>query len=436
MRSLTILSAILIASTAIAQRSPIDRDAFARLPAGCVTSLGSSPHARLFGGQSWPNGVVPYALHASVTPAMAQSLAAAMQEISARVRVQFVQRTNEADYVLVRDANINSSPIGRQGGLQTLFVANWGIRFEVVHALMHVLGFWHEHQRPDRDTFVQVQSANVDPTRASEFAVVPIGSTYGLPYDFDSVMHFGATEAGVNGATTIVALPPNQSQQATMGQRSQLSAGDVEALRRTYGSLQPPVITGASPSSIPSYQAPFVTLTGLRFDETTRVLFRSAVVNFLVQSPTQLRVTPPLLPAIGPAQIVIESGAGQSQSFTIQVTGLNPPRIEGPPVLNTQLAFPFRVYSDAGRYNLLLAAFNNQPSVAPGIVSLGIGANFTSYGEVAIGLSDASGLWNVSLQGPGGLASGTSIWLQAVVFDPANFTLPLSASNVLPVRVF
>ena len=61
----------------------------------------------------------------------------------------------------------------------------------------------------------------------------------------------------------------------------------------------------------------------------------------------------------------IESGAGQSQSFTIQVTGLNPPRIEGPPVLNTQLAFPFRVYSDAGRYNLLLAAFNNQPSVAP-----------------------------------------------------------------------
>jgi hypothetical protein len=92
--------------------------------------------------------------------------------------------------------------------------------------------------------------------------------------------------------------------------------------------------------------------------------------------------------------------------------------------------------SHAGRYNLLLAAFNNQPSVAPGIVSLGIGANFTSYGEVAIGFSDASGLWNVNLQGPSGLVSGTSIWLQAVVFDPANFTLPLSASNVLPVRVF
>ena len=120
----------------------------------------------------------------------------------------------------------------------------------------------------------------------------------------------------------------------------------------------------------------------------------------------------------------------------VQVTGFNPPRFEGPPVLNTQLAFPFRVYSDAGRYNLLLAAFDNLPSVAPGIVSLGIGNNFTSYGEVAMGLSDASGLWTVNLQGPSGVGSGRQIWLQTVVFDPANFTLPLSASNVLAVRVF
>ena len=428
--------ALALCAAANAQRSAVDEAAFSRPPAGCVAMAGSSPHARLFGGQAWPNGVVPYALHPSVTPAMAQSLVAAMQEISSRVRVQFVPYTNQADHVLVRDANINSSPIGRQGGMQTLFVANWGSRFEVVHALMHVLGCWHEHQRPDRDTYVQVQQANLDPARAVEFALVPLGNTYGLPYDFDSVMHFGATEGGINGATTLVALPPNQSQQGTMGQRTQLSSGDVEVLRRTYGSLQPPVITGASPSSVPSYQTPVITLTGVRFDETSRVLFRSSVVNFQVVSSTQLRVTPPILPAIGLAQIVVESGAGPSQPFVVQVNGIDPPRFEGPPVLNTQVPFPFRVYSDAGRYNLLVAAFDNIPSVAPGIVSLGLGNNFTSYGEVAIGISDASGLWTVNLQGPAGVGSGRQIWLQTVVFDPANFTLPLSSSNVLAVRVF
>lgn len=430
------LCAVLLGASLVAQ-TPVPDSANGSIPRrGCVIAAGSSPQARLFGGQPWAQGRVPYALDASVTPTMAASLQAAMAEISSRVRVQFVPRTTELDYVLVRNANLNSSPIGRQGGVQNLFVADWGVRFEVVHALMHVLGFWHEHQRPDRDTYVQVQTANVDPARAVEFAIVPVGNTYGQAYDFDSVMHFGASEGSSNGQPTLVVLPPNQTRQGTIGQRTQLSPGDVEVLRRTYGSLLPPAVTAASPASIPSFQAPAITLTGLRLDETTRVLFRQTSVSFQVLSPTQLRITPPLLPAIGAADITVESGSGPGQPFAVQVLGLDPPRLDGPPVLNTQLAFPFRVFSDAGRRVLLLAAFDNVPSVAPGIVTLGIGNNFTTYGQVAIVAADASGVASFSLQGPPGLPAGTSVWLQAVAYDLANFTLPLSSSNVLPVRVF
>lgn len=431
------LCAVFLGAFALAQGPlPVATPGAAPRSRGCVIAAGSSAQSRLFGGQSWSQGRVPYALDASVTPAMAASLQAAMAEISSRVRVQFVPRATEADYVLVRNANLNSSPIGRQGGAQNLFLSAWGNRFEVVHALMHVLGFWHEHQRPDRDQYVQVQAANVDPLRAVEFAVVPVGVTYGLPYDFDSVMHFSGTEASVNGQPTILVLPPNQAQQGAIGQRTQLSSGDIEALRRTYGSLLPPVVTSANPATIPSYQAPSITLTGLRLDETARVLFRTTAVPFQILSPTQIRITSPSLPAIGPADITVESGAGAAQPFTVLVQGLDPPRLEGPPVLNTQLVFPFRVYSDLGRRVLLLASFDNQPSVAPGIVSLGIGNNFTTYGEVGLLTADASGLATFGLQGPPGLPAGTSIWIQAVVYDLANFTLPLSSSNVLPVRVF
>ncbi|MEQ1634736.1 MAG: M12 family metallopeptidase, partial [Planctomycetota bacterium] len=429
----SLLCAITLSGAVLAQTPALPPEVQTRRNAGCVLAASYPPHARLLGGQTWVGGVVPFALDPSVSPAMAASLQLAMQEISSRVRVQFVPRTTENDYVMVRDATINSSPIGRQGGMQLLYIANWNATFEVVHACMHVLGFWHEHQRPDRDTYVQVQTANVDPLRAVEFAMVPIGVTYNLPYDFGSVMHFGAGEGSANGQPTLLVLPPNQSQQTSIGQRTQLSAGDREALRRTYGSLVPPLVTAASPGSIPSYQAPPITLTGERFDETTRVLFRSTPVGFQILSPTQLRVTSPQLPAIGPATITVESGAGASQPFVVQVTGIDPPRLEGPPVLNVSVAFPFRVYSNAGRQNLMLAAFNNTPSIAPGIVSLGIGNNFSSYGEVSIGLADASGLWTTSLQGPPGLQSGTSIWLQVVTFDLANFTLPLSTTNVLPV---
>ena len=32
----------------------------------------------------------------------------------------------------------------------------------IIHELMHMLGFAHEHQRPDRDTMVTVNWANVE----------------------------------------------------------------------------------------------------------------------------------------------------------------------------------------------------------------------------------------------------------------------------------
>jgi hypothetical protein len=76
------------------------------------------------------------------------------------------------------------------------------------------------------------------------------------------------------------------------------------------------------------------------------------------------------------------------------------------------------------------------PSIAPGIVSLGLGNQFTTLAEVARGVAGQNGLWTVSLLAPAGLPVGTPLWLQCIAFDPINATLPLPVTNVPRLTVF
>ena len=39
----------------------------------------------------------------------------------------------------------------------------------VIHEVMHVIGFEHEHRRPDRDKYVKIYNSNIQPSRLFYF---------------------------------------------------------------------------------------------------------------------------------------------------------------------------------------------------------------------------------------------------------------------------
>ena len=118
----------------------------------------------------------------------------------------------------------------------------------IMHEMGHTAGLHHEHQRSDRDNFVQIVTENVEPDRlkkdlspASDLKDPP-GMPSGV-YDFQSIMHYHSKQASKTppgGLTTIRKLsgpggPPLPDPQPILGSRKQLSDGDVATLMKLYG---------------------------------------------------------------------------------------------------------------------------------------------------------------------------------------------------------
>lgn len=193
-----------------------------------------------FGTVSYWNGTVPFTFSSNVTPDNAQRAIDAMNAISARAGVFFVARTNQPDWIVFNDSSGNNSPVGRQGGGQTINIFNWNSQIIICHEIFHSLGFWHEQSRPDRNTYVTINLENVCQNCCSggscnhNFSIRSGASSYGF-YDFDSFMHYPAGGFSDNGLDTITVNPPwNAEWQSQIGQRDHFSFFDTITCRGIY----------------------------------------------------------------------------------------------------------------------------------------------------------------------------------------------------------
>ncbi|XP_072218997.1 high choriolytic enzyme 1 [Leuresthes tenuis] len=176
----------------------------------------------------WSGGVVPF----KISPAIGNrrsEVEEAFRVISRSTCIRFQQHTNEYNYIHVQDGRGCASFVGCRGGSQPVYFGDTCSVGNLCHELLHAIGLYHEHTRADRDGYVTVHWQKIKPDKKSNFEM-RYGDSLNLPYDFDSIMHYGPSYFSIDGSKT---LEPKRSG-VEIGQRNHLSQLDIQKLNRLY----------------------------------------------------------------------------------------------------------------------------------------------------------------------------------------------------------
>ncbi|CAI4232412.1 unnamed protein product [Auanema sp. JU1783] len=161
-------------------------------------------------------------------------LAKAVKQYHEKTCIRFVPRAaGESDYLFIGKVDGCFSEVGRTSGVQVLSLDNGCMEYAtIIHEMMHVVGFYHEHERWDRDNFIDIIWQNIDRGALDQFGKVDLSKTsyYGQPYDYKSILHYDSLAFSKNGFPTM--LPKQKS--AAIGNAKDFSDVDLAKINRMY----------------------------------------------------------------------------------------------------------------------------------------------------------------------------------------------------------
>ncbi|XP_072347970.1 tolloid-like protein 2 isoform X2 [Scyliorhinus torazame] len=188
----------------------------------------------------WPGGIIPYVIGGNFTGTQRAIFKQAMRHWEKFTCVTFVERSSEESFIVFtyRPCGCCSYVGRRGGGPQAISIGKNCDKFGiVVHELGHVIGFWHEHTRPDRDAHVSIIRENIQPGQEYNFLKMEPAevNSLGETYDFDSIMHY-ARNTFSRGVflDTILPRTDENGMRPPIGQRVRLSQGDITQAKKLY----------------------------------------------------------------------------------------------------------------------------------------------------------------------------------------------------------
>ncbi|XP_067673194.1 MAM and LDL-receptor class A domain-containing protein 1-like isoform X1 [Haliotis asinina] len=186
---------------------------------------------------TWLNRTVPYEIQSSYDDKQRREMRMAMEEFEQKTCVRFRPRTIEPDYIRILPDGGCSSSVGRKGGKQKVSIdSNCDNKGTIMHELMHALGFWHEHSRPDRDHYITIMWDNIAKEHEDNFKSYSSDDidTLGAPYDYGSIMHYRNNTFALDRSKPTILSKFPLPRGVVMGQREHLSDIDIVKINRLY----------------------------------------------------------------------------------------------------------------------------------------------------------------------------------------------------------
>merc|ERR1711892_795399 len=210
----------------------------------------------------WPGARLYVDVGADLNPNVVGVLHQAIRELEAKSQVRFYRaQSTDADSIRTYRGGGCSSSVGRQGGQQSLSLADGCARMAtIMHEFPHAMGVLHAHSRPDRDEHVVIHWENIQKGYENNFSKAEgaAWTTFGMPYNYMSVMHYGGYGFSTNENYTIETIDPFY--QELIGQRASYTAEDTENIRRIFD-------YSPDDADFRNCQCEFIELSGAKYNE-------------------------------------------------------------------------------------------------------------------------------------------------------------------------
>uniref|UniRef100_UPI0037E99B0E low choriolytic enzyme-like isoform X2 n=1 Tax=Semicossyphus pulcher TaxID=241346 RepID=UPI0037E99B0E len=185
----------------------------------------------------WPksangNVEIPFLISNKYDDSERSAILKAMKDFEDKTCIRFIPRASQRAYLNIEPRYGCFSLLGRIGDKQMLSLQRFGcVQHGIIqHELLHALGFYHEHNRSDRDEYVKINWENLYDYYIINFKKKDTNNL-NTPYDYSSIMHYGRTAFGRFGSETITPIPDAS---VPMGQRDGLSKNDILRINRLY----------------------------------------------------------------------------------------------------------------------------------------------------------------------------------------------------------